>query len=89
MPGTARTSVTAGTQATAGEQATAGAQATAGVQATALAPRKIGDNSSAYRRQNIDISMVDKNRRRQQLKGTVSRDFLLQVFFMNHLPPSP
>ncbi len=22
------------------------------------------------------------------LKGTVSRDFLLQVFFMNHLPPS-
>jgi hypothetical protein len=23
------------------------------------------------------------------LKGTVSRDFLLQVFFMNHLPPSP
>ncbi len=21
------------------------------------------------------------------LKGTVSRDFLLQVFFMNHLPP--
>jgi hypothetical protein len=22
-------------------------------------------------------------------KGTVSRDFLLQVFFMNHLPPSP
>ncbi len=23
-----------------------------------------------------------------QLKGTVSRDFLLQVFFMNHLPPS-
>jgi hypothetical protein len=24
-----------------------------------------------------------------QLKGTVSRDFLLQDFFMNHLPPSP
>jgi hypothetical protein len=23
------------------------------------------------------------------LKGTVSRDFLLQVFFMNHLPLSP
>jgi hypothetical protein len=23
------------------------------------------------------------------LKGTVSRDFLLQVFFMKHLPPSP
>jgi hypothetical protein len=23
-----------------------------------------------------------------QVKGTVSRDFLLQVFFMNHLPPS-
>jgi hypothetical protein len=23
------------------------------------------------------------------LKGTVSRDFLLLVFFMNHLPPSP
>jgi hypothetical protein len=23
------------------------------------------------------------------LKGTVSRDFLLQVFFINHLPPSP
>jgi hypothetical protein len=23
------------------------------------------------------------------LKGTVSRDFLLQFFFMNHLPPSP
>jgi hypothetical protein len=23
------------------------------------------------------------------IKGTVSRDFLLQVFFMNHLPPSP
>ncbi len=23
------------------------------------------------------------------VKGTVSRDFLLQVFFMNHLPPSP
>ncbi len=23
------------------------------------------------------------------LKGTVSRDFLLQVFFMNHLTPSP
>ncbi len=23
------------------------------------------------------------------LKGTVSRDFLLQVFFMNHLPPRP
>jgi hypothetical protein len=22
------------------------------------------------------------------LKGTVSRDFLLQVFFMNYLPPS-
>ncbi len=22
-------------------------------------------------------------------KGTVSRDFLLQIFFMNHLPPSP
>ncbi len=22
------------------------------------------------------------------LKGTVSRDFLLQIFFMNHLPPS-
>jgi hypothetical protein len=26
---------------------------------------------------------------RDQLKGTVSRDFLLRVFFMNHLPPSP
>ncbi len=25
----------------------------------------------------------------EKLKGTVSRDFLLQVFFMNHLPPSP
>jgi hypothetical protein len=24
-----------------------------------------------------------------RFKGTVSRDFLLQVFFMNHLPPSP
>ncbi len=24
-----------------------------------------------------------------QFKGTVSRDFLLQDFFMNHLPPSP
>jgi hypothetical protein len=24
-----------------------------------------------------------------ELKGIVSRDFLLQVFFMNHLPPSP
>jgi hypothetical protein len=23
------------------------------------------------------------------LKGTVSQDFLLQVFFINHLPPSP
>jgi hypothetical protein len=23
------------------------------------------------------------------IKGTVSRDFLLPVFFMNHLPPSP
>ncbi len=23
------------------------------------------------------------------LKGTVSRDFLLQVYYMNHLPPSP
>jgi hypothetical protein len=23
------------------------------------------------------------------LKGTVSQDFLLQLFFMNHLPPSP
>jgi len=23
------------------------------------------------------------------IKGTVSRDFLLHVFFMNHLPPSP
>ncbi len=23
------------------------------------------------------------------VKGTVSRDFLLQIFFMNHLPPSP
>ncbi len=26
---------------------------------------------------------------KQQLKGTVSRDFLLQVFFMNQFPPSP
>jgi hypothetical protein len=26
---------------------------------------------------------------RRKVKGTVSRDFLLQVFFMNHLPPSP
>ncbi len=25
----------------------------------------------------------------QYVKGTVSRDFLLQVFFMNHLRPSP
>ncbi len=25
----------------------------------------------------------------KKLKGTVSRDFLLQVFFMNPLPPSP
>ncbi len=24
-----------------------------------------------------------------KVKGTVSRDFLLQVFFMNHLRPSP
>jgi hypothetical protein len=23
-----------------------------------------------------------------RIKGTVSRDFLLQAFFMNHLPPS-
>ncbi len=23
------------------------------------------------------------------LKGNVLRDFLLQIFFMNHLPPSP
>jgi hypothetical protein len=23
------------------------------------------------------------------LKGTLSKDILLQVFFMNHLPPSP
>ncbi len=23
------------------------------------------------------------------IKGTVSQDFMLQVFFMNHLPPSP
>ncbi len=26
--------------------------------------------------------------RTSPVKGTVSRDFLLQVFFMNHLPPS-
>jgi hypothetical protein len=25
----------------------------------------------------------------ERLKGTVSRDFLLQVFLMSHLPPSP
>jgi len=65
VPGTARTSVTAGTQATAGEQATAGAQA------TALPPRKFRANSSAYCRKNIDISTVNKNRIRQQLKGIV------------------
>ncbi len=29
-----------------------------------------------------DVSMMG-------IKGTVSRDFLLQVFFMNHLSPSP
>jgi hypothetical protein len=23
------------------------------------------------------------------LTGTMSREFLLQIFFMNHLPPSP
>ncbi len=28
-------------------------------------------------------------KRIQDVKGTVSRDFLLQVFPMNHLPPSP
>jgi hypothetical protein len=25
----------------------------------------------------------------RSVKGTVSRDFLLQIFFMNHLSPSP
>jgi hypothetical protein len=28
-------------------------------------------------------------RKRALQKGTVSQDFLLQIFFMNHFPPSP
>ncbi len=36
-----------------------------------------------------DDSLVEAVRYPGSLKGTVSRDFLLQVFFMNHLPPSP
>ncbi len=37
-------------------------------------------------RSNIKPTMV--RYRSRVLKGTVSRDFLPQVFFMNHLPPS-
>ncbi len=37
----------------------------------------------------INSFLVFKSKQLASFKGTVSRDFLLQVFLMNHLPPSP
>jgi hypothetical protein len=50
----------------------------------------VGDGLVTYMQvmlhMNLIISSILKN---NQLKGTVSRDFLLPVFFMNHLLSSP
>jgi hypothetical protein len=35
------------------------------------------------------LSLGHLNEIVKNIKGTVSQDFLLQIFFLNHLPPSP
>jgi hypothetical protein len=37
----------------------------------------------------VDKKMDQMSLDTQELKGTVSQDFLVQVFFLYHLPPSP
>jgi hypothetical protein len=50
-----------------------------------IIPRRMSDNERHIKNTPHNSRLPYK----PSVKGTVSRDFLLQVFFMNHLPPSP